>query len=55
MHKDTPAAGIQITAVVINKAWQGAVLPLHRKPGASDVRKVKCLVCQKMSLCGKIL
>lgn len=50
MHKDTPAAGIQITAVVVNKAWEGAVLLLQRKPGASAVRKVKC-----MSMCGKRL
>lgn len=50
MHEDTPAAGIQIPAVVANKAWEGAVLLLQRKPSASDVRKVKC-----MFLCGKRL
>lgn len=50
MHRDLPAAGIQITAVLVNKAWEGAVLLLGREPGASDVRQVKCI-----SLCGKRL
>lgn len=48
MHENTPEAGIQIIAVVVNKAWEEAVLLPQRKPGASDVRKGK-----GMSLCAK--
>ena len=50
MHQDSPAAVIQTTVVVVNGDWKGAVLLLLRKPGASDVRNMKCV-----PLCGEQL
>jgi len=50
MHQDAPAALMSVTAVVVNGDWKGAVLSPWGKPGASDVRNVKCV-----PLCGKKL
>lgn len=50
MHQDPPAAVIEITAVVVNGDWKGAVLLPWRKRGASEVQNVKCV-----PLCGEKL